>query len=301
MKVISLTTLSIISIISVAGSAVAKEQKDDPKWCRACHQQARFSEKQFAATVHNENTCRDCHADYQFNPHEPVKNAPSEAAKAVAKFAKKDPSALAACHDCHDDFEAGEFPHGVARAKRNEVKEKANGNTGAKTKVALKKPYCLDCHGDPHMILAAKKLDPRKRRQLMNHRCLKCHGNTEAMKKAGIDHDIAHTYEDSIHARKLALGASLTPGCVDCHGGHKQIDVAAGMVGACKKCHEYATEAFASLVSHKPMKAKPVSYYTQKFFAWLTFITILMLSLHVLLDLFSVIRLKLRANAESKE
>jgi|GEM_PF-5707016 len=301
MKQTFLTVFVLILTTSIAGLAAAKEQNDNPKWCRACHQQARFSAKQFAATVHYENTCRDCHANYQFNPHEKVKSEASEESKAVAKYAKKDPSALAACHDCHDEFDAGKFSHGAARAKRNAAKGK-DGKPGKKAAtVALKKPYCLDCHGDPHTIMETKKMDPRKRRQAMNHRCLNCHGNKAAMKKAGIDHDIAHTYEDSIHARKLALGASLTPGCVDCHGGHKQLDVAAGMVEACKKCHEHATPDFAGLVSHKPIKAKVVSYYTQKFFAWLTFITILLLSLHVLLDLFSVLRLKFGASAGSKE
>ena len=47
-----------------------------------------------------------------------------------------------------------------------------------------------------------------------------------------------------------------------------------------------------SLGDHRPFtqEARPVSYFTLKFFGWLTFLTIFALSLHVLLDVFRSVR-----------
>jgi len=294
-------------------SSLASAKKvDDPKWCRACHQQKVFSPEQWKLTVHNDMNCRECHTSYHFNPHEPVKEAKSEAITALSKIAKKDPAALAACHDCHDELVAGKFIHGALGAKkRAKLKVKLAPKAKSEKKTTSKKdkvkgharvmPYCDDCHGNLHGIREAKKMKSRARRMTYNARCLACHGDHQRMKAAGFTKDFAHSYGDSIHARKLELGSQRAPGCVDCHGGHKQVDVKKGMAARCKKCHPKANEAFATLVTHKKIKAKPVSYYTQKFFAWLTFITIFLLSMHVLIDLFAALRRGLKGSGQGTE
>lgn len=110
--------------------------------------------------------------------------------------------------------------------------------------------------------------------------------------------DVIETYEHSTHARKLDLGSNRTPGCADCHGGHVQTDMRADRVKVCGKCHTGANEAFAGSFGHLTIDkdTQPLAYYTQKFFAWLTFTTIFLLSLHVLLDLLATIRIRLFRN-----
>ena len=192
--------------------------------------------------------------------------------------------AIAACFECHDDLEPRLVPgkrfHRAPGARRGAVR----------ASIEKLQPYCRDCHGDPHAIVAAETLSPRERRLRMNRRCLGCHSDSARMKRAGIAAPVAVSYEDSMHARMLALGSEAAPGCVDCHGAHAlgALDAAA-MAARCAVCHEGAGADFATLVSHAPVSQRPASYYTQKLFAWLTFVTILLLAGHILLDLGSTV------------
>ncbi len=273
-------------VLSSAPAFAASGDSDDPKWCRTCHDDAPFSSAQFKLSAHKDQTCRDCHQGFQFNPHEPVEEAKGDGIDALKKRGFKNPIALNACMDCHDSPSdvPGSFPHG---------KQKDG------TKAGL--PYCLDCHGDPHEIRLMKGQPANVRRVAMNIRCIKCHGDAKKMAPFHLRADIVAAYEHTMHAVKLDLGSPDAPGCADCHPAHPARDdkkKAALALGACVKCHAGANPKFKDLASHKPMTRadRPISYFTIKFFAWLTFLTILGLSLHVLLDVINVVR---RAGAPS--
>ena len=258
----------------------ATGDSDDPKWCRTCHPDAQFSAAQFKRSAHKEQTCRDCHQGFQFNPHDPVEEASSDDIDAMKKRGVKNPVAMAACMDCHDapSDVPGVFPHG----KKNDGK-----------RAGL--PYCLDCHGDPHEIALMKSQTPMERRLAMNKRCVNCHGDPKRMAPFRKSVDIVTAYEHTMHAIQLDLGSPTAPGCADCHRAHPPKDAkqtAALAAGPCIKCHIGADPDFRGLANHKPTTRadRPVSYFTIKFFAWLTFLTILGLSLHVLLDALNVLR-----------
>ena len=285
-------TLPVLSGALLAGlmflaapSAEAADNANDPKWCRACHNEPVFSADQMGKSVHADLTCRDCHQTFHFNPHEPVKAADESDYEGVLPFKPADPVALAACSECHYEVaeEAGKLPHGKNPDDPN-------------------RPYCLQCHGNPHVIVSAAKMSPIERREAMNARCEKCHGDAELMAKSGLTTEPVESYEESIHSKKLELGSEKAPGCADCHGGHKQTDWKTAGTEACGKCHEGANESFVSLGSHLPVAkdVRPVAYYTQKVFAWLTFITIFLLAFHVLLDLNATIRNASRKNRGKK-
>ena len=72
-------------------------EASDPRWCRACHTQRRFSKKRWARGAHAEQTCRDCHSAHAFNPHEKPKASEDDAVKAIkkAKLFTRDPVAAA--------------------------------------------------------------------------------------------------------------------------------------------------------------------------------------------------------------
>ena len=139
----------------------------------------------------------------------------------------------------------------------------------------------------------------------MNKRCESCHGDAKKMKPFHLSADIVHTYEHTMHAIKLELGAPDAPGCADCHPAHPATtdkQKAAVLAGPCAKCHEGAKPSFRALANHKPMteQDRPISFYTIKFFAWLTFLTIFGLSVHVLLDIINVVR-RARKGAHQKK
>jgi len=280
--------VTALAVVAPSAPALAASgDSDDPKWCRTCHDEPLFSPAKFKLSAHKDQTCRDCHQGFQFNPHDPVEEATGDGIAALKKRGFKNPIALNACMDCHDSPSdvPGSFPHG---------KQKDG------TKAGL--PYCLDCHGDPHEIRLMKGQPAAARRLAMNERCIKCHGDSKKMAPFHLRADIIAAYEHTMHAIKLDLGSPDAPGCADCHPAHPARDdkkKAELAKGACVKCHAGANPQFKDLASHKPMTRadRPISYFTIKFFAWLTFLTILALSLHVLLDVINVIR---RAGGQRK-
>lgn len=287
-------SIAIAVLLSVAGStALANtEDSDNPKWCRACHEQPVYSAAQMAKTVHVDLTCRDCHEDYHFNPHEPVPE-PTDVPPEIAALTKSAPVALAACVGCHTEVqeEAAPMVHGEA------------GPEDA--------PYCLQCHGEAHSIPEAATLTANENRTRMNERCIACHETQEAAEgeaegvAAELDPEARHpveSYAESVHARQLHLGSQRSPGCADCHGGHELADPKENRVEMCTTCHEGADAAFAGLSNHKPIgpTTKPVAYYTLKFFATLTFFTILALALHILLDVSGAFRVWLSERASRR-
>jgi hypothetical protein len=275
-RVIGTLTAAALFGLTLPGMAVGNDA-DDPKWCRACHRQDLFSASQMSQSVHGSFPCRSCHTGYHFDPHEPVETPPGALSEALGGASARAAAALAACTLCHAD---------VAEALKQSPHRRAGSDPDPAT------PFCLDCHGDPHAISPLSARAPGERRQIMNDRCASCHGDPERMEKAGLSTHTVDSYAHSMHARKLHLGSDRAPGCADCHGTHAQVDLEADRVETCGGCHEGAGETFASLAIHLPLTPddRPVGYFTQKFFAWLTFVTIFFLALHILLDVLASIR-----------
>lgn len=288
---LSRTMLVVCQIaVVVAVAAPARAADDDPKWCRACHGEPVFSKEAFGASAHGDLTCRDCHEGFHFDPHEAVEAPDEDELKPFLPYAKKAPGALAACTGCHDEVTdtPGVVPHAMGGAHAEGAAE-GDGDAAAKGL-----PYCLDCHGDPHAIPKPKSQSAREKRLAFNERCIACHGNEERMSARDYHTLPVETYETTVHARKLDLGSEKAPGCLDCHGSHKRRDLRdeAVVVETCGKCHEGVTTTFAHLVSHRPVDptSRPTAFWTQRFFGWLTFLTILFLLLHVALDLNASLR-----------
>lgn len=270
----------------LAGSEQIPAPEPDPlrdtRWCRLCHDATHLEPAVWAKTAHNEQVCRDCHEGYHFNPHLPVELGPEAGTtNEGATPEKRRAAAWTRCQPCHDeDVPVAGVHHGKAAA----------GDPGA--------PTCRDCHGEPHEIQRAEALAPPERRREMNERCAACHASADRLAKTGKkpselpDPGLVPAYEHSVHGRKLDLASARAPGCVDCHGGHDQTDLQKEGAKVCGECHSSATADFVTLGDHRPFsrEARPVSYFTLKFFGWLTFLTIFALSLHVLLDVFRSVR-----------
>ncbi|MCK6574620.1 cytochrome c3 family protein [Myxococcota bacterium] len=259
----------------------------DARWCRLCHDDDHFESSAWRTTAHTEQVCRDCHSGYHFNPHLPAELGPEAATtNEGATPAKRRAAAWATCQPCHKDAVPEEgIRHGLPEPGKP---------------AAENPPTCRDCHGDPHEVLLSKSLPPVERRRKMNDRCVACHGDAERMKAAGLDDHVPAAYGHSVHGRKLDLGGERAPGCVDCHGSHETKDLKDPEVGraTCGECHEHATPDFVTLGDHRPftLEARPVSFFTLKFFGWLTFLTIFALSMHVLLDVYRSVRVIMAAN-----
>lgn len=265
-------------------SPPATDVLKDARWCRLCHADEVFEPSRWRSLAHDEQVCADCHTGYHFNPHLPVDLGPEAAdTNEGATPAKRRAAAWAACASCHEDDlpEDGTVSHGDGKDEAGQP---------------LESPTCRDCHGGPHDVALAESLPPAERRHRANERCNGCHADEARMAKAGLNTEAASGYAHSVHGRKLDLGGTRAPGCVDCHGGHEHKDLQ-GESGAkvCGDCHDAATADFVTLGDHRPFtrEARPVSYFTLKFFGWLTFLTIFALSVHVVLDVLRSVKVVL--------
>jgi nitrate/TMAO reductase-like tetraheme cytochrome c subunit len=222
-----------------AAAATPAPTADD---CLACHDDATLKRANgtpltvpkaaFAASVHGQLNCVDCHADLAHAelPH-------------PEKLAKVD------CASCHADEVAlyKQSAHAAARAGGAEI---------AAT--------CTSCHGT-HDIRGSK--DPQSRTYHFNiaATCAACHGNKDVIAKGHIAAgDVATPFADSIHGRGLSRsGLLVAPTCSDCHGPHdirRKSDPAsrvslANTAATCGKCHEGIALQFAGSV-HSSVLAK---------------------------------------------
>ncbi len=311
-----------------ASTAAAEPRKLGNADCLGCHADdstgRKIDDKLFAASVHGQNSisCTDCHDGYGEGPHDGQGPRRSEAEQAmVARLAKgawgdgehvvkvTAPAAYLACANCHATEAEAFFGKSIhARWLREE--------TGAPG------PICATCHGSPHTV--ARTLEPYAPsgtlrvavpadRRAMQKTCEACHGNEEFAKAAGMNAEVKHTYQDSIHGRMVRVGNAVAPACVSCHASDKanggthgivaKTDPTSPVAGAnrkntCARCHEGATDNFARLIAHKAIQETGghiVPHVIHVAFSYLTTLTLLFFAFHVFIDFVYELRQRLAA------
>jgi hypothetical protein len=243
----------------------------------------------FEASVHGSFECTDCHVNFLPGAHmQPTGKLDGQVAALVpftSKKSKSAPAALAACVKCHEPVYA-------------DLKKSVHGEN-----IFVKKesdaPLCLDCHGNPHYIMA--RTDPKSR---VNHAnvletCGRCHENEEVIAKYKLGPYVIEKYKESFHGKKYILGHKRVPICNDCHGGHLITKVNApdspvqgeGKVRTCGKCHHGATARFAAAPAHKYIGAEnPIPYYGEKALIVLLLGVFMFIVSHVVLESVAEIR-----------
>lgn len=178
-----------------------------------------IDEKRFAASLHGELGCVDCH----------------EALADVTEYPHATELAAVNCGECHEDDD-GPIAMYWNSTHGQRVK---SGDSDA--------PMCQDCHGD-HYIIPLK--DRRSAVSPFNIplMCAQCHAEGAAVERT---HDLPQEqvfqrYKDSIHGEGLfKQGLVVTAVCTSCHTGHNVLphDDARStihkdnVVGTCMKCH----------------------------------------------------------------
>lgn len=246
----------------------------------------RVDTEKFQASVHSFLSCTDCHLKFGENPHvSPGANVPEHVAGVEEKIRSKavsDPVALAACTNCHGDVYELVFQsvHG------KNITNKKNGD-GA---------LCIDCHGSPHYIAKSSDAASPANRANVVKTCGNCHGDDTITDKYGINHNVMKSYNESFHGKKLTLGHSNAPTCVNCHGYHdvRRSDdpaspvYAANKTKTCGTCHEGANKKFVSAITHK--EAGPIPHYAELGLIILTLSVFAFTIIHVIMEAFSDIR-----------
>lgn len=244
----------------------------------------------FTNSVHGKNDCTTCHLTFSPGAHLSPKDkkVPAELASLVpftSLKAKGDPVALAACVNCHQT-EYKEFQASV-HGRNIFVKKESDA------------PLCLDCHGDPHYILAASDKNSKVNHANLLETCGRCHENEELDKKYGMSPYVIEKYKESFHGKKYILGDKRVPICNDCHGSHgiTRVDASASPVTGlnkiktCGRCHAGAGAKFAAAPAHKYIGAgNPIPFYGEKLLIVLVFGVFIFTISHVVLESWSEIR-----------
>jgi Doubled CXXCH motif (Paired_CXXCH_1) len=164
-------------------------------------------------------------------------------------------------------------------------------------------PACTDCHGEHTIKKADDPLSSVYKTKIYNT-CGNCHASEKIVEKYGINADRFKTYETSYHGIAGQFGEKTVANCASCHGVHdikQQNDPSSSInpnniVKTCGKCHPDANVNYAKGRIHiNPHSEESGSiFYISSIFKWLTLITITLLAIHVMLDLFRKIRHKTR-------
>jgi hypothetical protein len=257
--------------------------------CFACHARVAFDPPRFAASVHGELACGDCHPDFHNNPHGQAEVPPVEpewlATIVAAESRTGGGVAWGSCGSCH-----AEVIEEMALSRHIVPSLESGSEDGA---------FCRDCHGPPHYIQAAPH-SPHERVVFVHDTCVPCHSDPALIERWGLNPDVVFTYEESIHGRAARLGSAHAPTCVSCHQAHavqsgKHPDSPLSpdhRAGVCGQCHAGANDTFASVFSHTRLtrESRPADWWATFFFVSLTVGTIALLMLHMLLDFIAGLR-----------
>lgn len=177
-------------------------------------------------------------------------------------------------------------------------------------------PTCIDCHG-VHNIGDPTTAEFRLKSPDL---CAKCHTDAAIMDKYGISTQVLSTYVADFHGSTVTLfqkehpdAETNKPVCYDCHGVHdimatddpaKGLQVRENILKRCQICHPTATENFSDawLSHYIPSPDKyPLVYYVNLFYAIFIPAVLIPMAILVVLDISSVVRLKLRARKNQPE
>ncbi|MEJ2183208.1 MAG: cytochrome c3 family protein [Nitrospirota bacterium] len=246
----------------------------------------RVDPARFDRSVHGFLSCTDCHEKYAGNPHAApsgyVSPEVQKIAQEVRPKAQADPVAMAACSKCHPEI----YEKVLGSVHGENVVEKG------KTDGAL----CVDCHGSPHYVLASDASTSPVNRANVVQTCGTCHRNGGVAASYDIEGDVMKTFEESFHGKKLALGHTGAPTCINCHGYHdvKASDdptspvFGANKIKTCGKCHEGANQKFVAAITHQ--EVGPIPHYAEKGLILLTMSVIAFTVMHVILEAYADIR-----------
>lgn len=251
-----------------------------PANCSNCHSSVA---KDHETSVHNSTrlpvNCSKCHAD--IHKITSIKNDKIASAKL--------------CSSCHEN-ESVYF-------KSVHFKAIENGSKDA--------PTCTDCH-NKHAI---SKIDNISNGRIFHTQaCMKCHADTEMMKRNSVTTIAPKSYFESYHGKNIRLGyPENVAGCADCHSSHSILPEkdsnstvnSANLTNTCKQCHKEASDGFSKFIAHaEPNNSEkyPGLFYITVFMNLLLAGTFLFFWIHSILWVFrGYAEKKKQRNAEDFE
>lgn len=299
-----------------------------PVECARCHEKKGWNPN----TIHygisdspNSPTCQGCHGSHYMKPKtDPASevnpaNADAICAKCHAKSRVLRPyergihsdmgesgHPAAGCVDCHEPHsgQPANAPIICAKCHSRQFREYSHGSHGkALAQGNTDVPTCVKCHG-AHDITA--KDDPRSPIYPRNisAECGRCHDDARPMAAYDLPSDRLKTYRESYHGIANKYGDPAVATCASCHEAHDVLpssDAASStsrhnLPRTCGKCHHGMSAKVTQGKSHVVITHydRDSLYWVSVGFKWLTIGAITALVGHIMLDLFSRIRIHAR-------
>lgn len=286
---------ALLMLLFTFGLTPAAGAATDAATCLGCHGSmegaVNVNQEKFSKSVHGGmNDCLMCHLTLKGSQHQGLTGGKSDSAvqslaAAISPKSKKDPIAQAACVTCHPDIYAA---YKASVHGQNVIVKKSSDG-----------PVCTSCHGSPHYIQSKTSKESAVNHFNVVQTCGVCHEEKMMSEKYGFSTHVMERYKESFHGRKLKVGHSGAPSCVNCHGSHDIKDVkdpsspvfSANKIKTCGKCHAGATEKFVAAITHQPLH--PIAHFTELALIVLTMSVFAFICIHVLLDIFADIRERL--------
>jgi Cytochrome c3/Doubled CXXCH motif (Paired_CXXCH_1) len=231
--------IAMLIVATACGTANAASPLST-KDCLTCHnvtattaQAGQFvslfvSAKLFQSSVHGALGCTSCHSNIKSFPHVPKPQKVT-------------------CDTCHGEVEK-DFDQSIHAARWDLPK--------------LTYPGCLNCHGNPHGIMAGTDARSPVYQLNLPRTCGRCHGNPDIAKRYGIA-NVYSLYIDSIHGFALTQdGLLVAASCASCHGAHRILSpndprsqtYRTNVPATCGSCHATIEEQYLDGVHGKALK-----------------------------------------------
>ncbi|MCX6640832.1 MAG: cytochrome b/b6 domain-containing protein [bacterium] len=299
---------------SLHGYALAKGNSHAPD-CTGCHGDHKILPKKNPASLiargNIHKTCGKCHGEKSVMA-EGLIRLPRAAATYLTSVhgmaMVRGEEKAATCLDCHGDHSlkgaadpnseinsnnihktCGKCHQRIASEYRNSIHGRAHevGITDS--------PTCTGCHGEHQILSPQDPNSPTSSGNQAEETCARCHNSPTIIAKYGMEGTVVQTYEDSYHGLAVRGRSQRAATCADCHTSHSvqpQADSAstvnaANVVRTCSKCHQDATEKFASSYTHANLGRleSPINAFVRNAYIILLIVIIGGMVLHNLLIL----------------
>ncbi|MCP4203677.1 MAG: hypothetical protein GY769_17305 [bacterium] len=256
-------------------------------------------------------TCGACHADADLAGELGIRlvqplAAYSASVHAGAVIEGNGGANCSSCHGAHDILPAADVSSKVHRERVPETCGQCHEKITAVYEASVhgkaarhgiqESPVCTDCHGEHRILGPANEESPVFATNLPKVTCGRCHGDLRLSAKFGMSEDKVPAYSDSFHGLASRGGSVTVANCASCHGVHDILPSsdpaahthAANLAATCGHCHPGAGAQFAIGPVHVlPTKREhAVVYWVRKAYLSLIFVTIGVMLLHNLLDLY---------------
>ena len=268
-----------------------------PKTCGKCHENLDLTTKYeilidhpielYENSIHGKAsmggiyvaaTCNDCHSTGG-TAHKIL--APGDRDSSINHF-----NIPATCGKCHSSMEA-DFNEGI------HGKLVARGETDA--------PVCTTCHGEHGIISPDDPRSPVSRSRVAQETCSPCHESAVLNEKYGLATGRLTSFIDSYHGLKSKAGDTHVANCASCHGVHRVLPASDptstvhpdNLQATCGECHPAISAEMAAQpihgISGQGLQTTAADI-VERIYIILIVVTIGLMLLHWLLDLFKQLR-----------